>query len=106
MALRVCKFHGVAMHAWIAIGSGPCEAELSSILLYSISFTLYSCFCNIFVGGKPCRNGSKLMALQPPTGISLECLKRQATRDMLILFVTSFLLVSIYELLHAVAAQS
>ena len=41
------------------------------------------------------------MALQPPTGISLECLKKQATKDMLILFVRSFLLVPVSILLLA-----
>ena len=52
-----------------------------------------NCFHNVIaVGGTPCRNGSKLMGLQPPTGISLECLKKRATKDMLIiLFVASFL---------------
>ena len=34
------------------------------------------------------------MAQQPPTGISLECLKEQATKDLLTLSKTSFLLVS------------
>ena len=51
-------------------------------------------FHNTILGGKPCRNGSKPMAQQPPIGISLECLKEQATKDLLILFKTSFLLVS------------
>ena len=57
-------------------------------------YTLWLPIFRMYVGGRPCRNGSKLMALQPPTGISLECLKKRATKDMLKLFVTSFLLVS------------
>ena len=46
------------------------------------------------VEGQPWKNGSKRMALQPLTGISLECLKVQATEDMQPQFVTYLLQVS------------
>ena len=72
---------------WVMSREGRIEKYNATVVFFQLN-----CFHNVTaVGGRPCRNGSKLMALQPPTGISLECLKKQATKDTLILFVASFL---------------
>ena len=86
--------YNIILYACIALGRPWVLSREGRIEKYNATVVIFqlNCFHNVIaVGEKPCRNGSKSMALQAPTGISLECLKKQATKDSLILFVASFL---------------